>query len=261
MPPATGHESPRTYWNEVAANTSSSQPGLWRVQSDVVNTMLIERWLPATGLGRVLKSDLFDEFAGTGLHPWLRRRASQVVGVDVSPAIVWSVGSRYKDLEAVVADVRALPFHDGSFDAVVSNSTLDHLSGPDDVATAIGELRRVLRPGGSLVLTLDNPVNPLVAVRNVLPAGVARELRGVSYEVGWTCGPRRLRRLVCGGGFSVRDCTAILHLPRVAVAGLGGIREDRVGSLASLFRAAERLERLPTRYITGHFVAVLAEAT
>lgn len=132
----------------MAAATSGATP-LWRVQSDVVNTMLVERWMPSAGVRRVLKTDLFDEFVGGGLYPSLRRCASHVVGIDVSPAIASSAGERYPDLEVVVADVRALPFPDGAFDAVVSNSTLDHLPGPDDVQTAIGELRRVLSPEGS----------------------------------------------------------------------------------------------------------------
>jgi SAM-dependent methyltransferase len=244
----------------VAAATSPRGMPLWRVQSDVVNTMLIQRWLPAAGLRRVLKTDLFDEFVGTGLYPSLRGRTSQVVGVDISPAIASSAGTRYPDLEAVVADIRALPFPDDFFDGIVSNSTLDHFAGPNEVETAIGELQRVLRPGGRLVLTLDNPLNPIVALRNVLPAGVARAARGVSYEVGWTCGPRRLARLLSESGFSIRDITAVLHFPRVMVASLGAAPDGPVSSWRSLFRAAERLERLPTRYLTGHFIAALAEA-
>lgn len=244
----------------MAEATSSRGTWLWRVQSDVVNTMLIERWLPAAGLRRVLKTDLFDEFVGTGLYAPLRRRASQVVGIDISPAIASSADARCPDLEAVVADVRALPFPDGSFDAVVSNSTLDHFAGVDDVAMAIGELRRVLSPGGRLVMTLDNPLNPIVALRNVLPTSVARAARGVTYEAGWTCGPRRLAWLLTDSGFSIRDVTAVLHFPRAIVARLGVARNGRISPWASLFRAAEHLERLPTRYLTGHFVAALAEA-
>jgi len=250
-----------TYWDDVAAAAAPSETPLWRVQSDVVNTMLIERWLPAAGLRRVLKTDLFDEFVGPGLHPVLRRCASQVVGIDISPVIASSAAARYPDLEAVVADVRALPFDSGSFDAMVSNSTLDHFSDPDEVETAIRELRRVLRRGGRLVMTLDNPLNPIVALRNVLPANMARAARGVNYEAGWTCGPRRLGRLLSGSGFSACDVTAVVHLPRVVLAWLGDVGDADLSRWVALIRAAERLERLPTRYITGHFVAVLAEAT
>jgi hypothetical protein len=58
----------------------------------------------------------------------------------------------------------------------------------------------------------------------------------------------------------VRELTAVLHVPRVLVARLG----PRHSGLADysrwlrFLRAGERLERWPTRFITGHFVAVLA---
>jgi SAM-dependent methyltransferase len=49
------------------------------------------------------------------------------------------------------ADMRHLPYNDGSFDAVFSIDALVHLESPDDLA-ALVQLRRVLRPGGLLVL-------------------------------------------------------------------------------------------------------------
>jgi SAM-dependent methyltransferase len=69
----------------------------------------------------------------------------------------------------VYADLRELPFQDGVYDRVVSISTLDHLGLDNDrfgadaavaedpqqeALRAVYELRRVLRPGGDLYLTL-----------------------------------------------------------------------------------------------------------
>lgn len=50
----------------------------------------------------------------------------------------------------VGADVQALPFRDAVFDAVKATELLEHVP---DVARALGECRRVLRPGGHLVIT------------------------------------------------------------------------------------------------------------
>jgi SAM-dependent methyltransferase len=50
----------------------------------------------------------------------------------------------------VGADVQALPFRDAVFDAIKATELLEHVP---DVARALGECRRVLRPGGHLVIT------------------------------------------------------------------------------------------------------------
>jgi len=245
-------------WDQVAEEWGPERPRLWRRHSDAVNARLIRRWLPAP-VGRVLKTDLFDELVSPGLYPVLSARASQVAGVDISPRVVSAARARHPELEATAASVIELPFASGSFDAVVSNSTLDHLAGRGEVAAAIAELSRVLRPGGRLIVTLDNPINPLIALRNGLPPGIGRALRRVPYGAGWTCGPRRLRRMLAENGFAAPRATAIMHAPRLVVAELDHRAQwpgdgDRL--IAGLL-AAERMERWPTRYLTGHFVAAL----
>lgn len=62
----------------------------------------------------------------------------------------------------VRADVRALPFRRRAFDLVRATEMIYHL-GVRDLAGALGEIRRVLRPGGRLVLSaplLFPPINP-----------------------------------------------------------------------------------------------------
>jgi SAM-dependent methyltransferase len=245
---------------EFAANWWPPGPApLWRLQSDAVNCRLLERWLPAR-LDSVLKTDLFDEFVSEGLLPTLRARARRPVGIDIAAAIVGEVRRRHPNLEAIRADVRSLPFEDSSFDAIVSNSTLDHFGDAAEVGSALSELTRVIRPGGRLIVSLDNPLNPLIAIRNRLPEGLSRGLRGgFPYEAGWTCGPRRLRELLAEAGLQVRETTAILHAPRRLVAAAPLPRSERWrGRAIGALLAAERLERLPTRYLSGHFVAALA---
>lgn len=246
-----------SYWDRVAAAWPGGPSPLWRRQSDLVNRMLIERWLAEPPLERVLKTDLFDEVAGEGLLEALRSQAEEVVAVDVSARAVALASERHPEVETHVADARQLPFAAGHFDAVISNSTLDHLHARGEVATALGELARVLRRGGRLVITLDNPLNPMIALRDALPVRLARRVRRVDYDSGWTCGPRGLRRLLEESGFVVRDTTAVLHVPRALVARVRSPEED--SAWLRMLRAGERLERLPTRYLTGHFVAALAE--
>jgi SAM-dependent methyltransferase len=74
----------------------------------------------------------------------LRERRVNAVGCDLSPGMLRRAGH-----PAVVnADVTALPARDDAFDAVLAAHLLDLVP---DRRTAIGELRRVLRPGGTCV--------------------------------------------------------------------------------------------------------------
>jgi len=64
----------------------------------------------------------------------------------------------------LVSDVRNLAIRRESMDAIISTSTLDHFDTRSDFEQAIGQLAGALRPGGVLVITLDNPQNPLYAL-------------------------------------------------------------------------------------------------
>jgi SAM-dependent methyltransferase len=258
--PAVGAEG--DYWSSVVESRLPAGGRLWRAHSDRVNGALLARWLPALDALRVLKTDLFDEAVAAGLYPALAG-AARVVGIDVSAAAVTAARRRYAELEAIVADVRRLPFADGEFDIAVSISTLDHFKSIRDVRAGLAELRRVLAPGGRLVMTLDNGLNPIVALRNRLPLGILRRAGVVPYFVGETCGPRRLRRLLRETGFAVDETTAVLHCPRAPAVLGASLVERRAGERGrerylDLLRRFERLERAPTRSLTGYFVAARA---
>ncbi len=255
------------HWETLVSDWAHHNPQvLWRLHSDSVNQSLLERWLPECEIGAILKTDLFDEAFGRGLMTPLVARARTVYGIDVARAVVAAARRREPKINGVRADVRKLPFSDGAFDAIVSISTLDHFRDRSDIDVAIAELHRALRPGGRLILTLDNAANPLVALRNALPFRTLHAIRLAPYFVGPTYGPRGLARALAAAGFRTLDATATLHCPRVfavPIASLvqrhGGERAQR--ALARTLYGFERLSRWPTRYLTGHYVAVLAEKT
>jgi SAM-dependent methyltransferase len=94
--------------------------------------------------------------AGCGTGGFLRQLAVHrpelsVWGVDFSPAAAVRAADK-SGAEVVCASVDRLPFADGVFDAVVSADVLCHRS--LDPSRALSEFRRVLRPGGRLVLNL-----------------------------------------------------------------------------------------------------------
>lgn len=78
---------------------------------------------------------------------------AQVVGVDLSAEAVRRAQARGVDATQVNLDRQPLPFADASFDAVVSDSQIEHRV---DFARYLDECARVLRPGGRLVLCVPN---------------------------------------------------------------------------------------------------------
>ena len=262
------HEPPATNgtaeWETLAGDWGRRRPQtLWRTYCDLAHSALIERWMPERRVDRVLKTDLFDEVVTEGLYPVLARRSRHVIGMDVAASAAAQATARHPRLSALAADARRLPFADRSFDAIISNSTLDHFATLDDMVVALRELARITQPGGTLVLTLDNLSNPVVALRSILPQGPLRWLGLVPYYVGATCGPTRLRALVAEAGFTVTRVEQIMHCPRVLAVALTRLVE-RYGSPVTQRRVLrhlaryERLERWPTREWTSYFTAIRA---
>jgi ubiquinone/menaquinone biosynthesis C-methylase UbiE len=148
----------------------------------------------APGTGRVV-----DVACGPGiLLPTLARRAERVVGLDFTGATLRLARDRCGD-DGSVALVRALaepaPFGAGSFDAAVLRLALHHFEEPE---RALAEVRRLLRPGGRLVvldlLAADAP--DVAALHNTIevlrdPSHVALLPRGA------------LRGLVEAAGFEI----------------------------------------------------------
>src|SRR5579884_2674922 len=78
-----------------------------------------------------------------------RGMLGRVLGCDRDPR---ALSNPYLD-EVVIADLEDLPFAEASFDLVFSRAVFEHLERP---ATVFGEIRRVLKPGGRLVVMTPN---------------------------------------------------------------------------------------------------------
>lgn len=106
---------------------------------------LDDGWLPRAGRAVDLGSGLGSE-AG-----YLARRGWQVIGLDLSEVAVGRAAAEHGGAAFLRADVRRLPFARHSLDAAVDRGCFHYLA-PDDRPRYCAELRRVLRPGGKLLL-------------------------------------------------------------------------------------------------------------
>ena len=101
--------------------------------------------------------DVLDAGMGGGvLLAELDRRGWDVSGIDLAPAMVARAQERLPHAreKLVEAAIEELPFADASFDAVVATGVLEYTAPHRD--RSVGELVRVLRPGGVLVASFPN---------------------------------------------------------------------------------------------------------
>ncbi len=233
---------------------------LWRRYNDGVVGDFVSRRLQEPQ-AFFLKTDAFEEALGKTLYPGIM--AGALVETDVSRAVLARARQHSPQLPLVRADVRRLPFAHGAVAGMVSTSTLDHFLDAWDLDGSVDEIARVLRSGGSLLLTLDNPWNPLLALRNLIPHPLRMFLKMTPYYVGCSYDPRQVVRVLERAGFEVNEVSAVLHFPRVLVglcdafsrkAGLAHLDQP----LLAWFGRAEKLSTWRTRWLTGQYIAVHA---
>ncbi len=230
---------------------------------------LVARWAEVTSNQRILKTDLFEEAFGADQFLFdLAQVNNNVIGMDISAEIAGQakrVSKKYrvKGGEYLCCDVRKLPFRDNCIDLVISDSTLDHFPSETDIITSLKELGRVLRVGGTLILTIDNKGNltypPYVFIRLWMKLGLS------PYFIGRTLSLARLRHTLEEIGLSLEGSTAILHYPHPdgLVRWLErSLRRLSRGKLDNAIRKSlvllERLEGSRIRYLTGRYIAVKA---
>ena len=126
-------------------------------------------------------------------------------GIDIAP--------EFAAPHVMVHDISAgLPFDDASFDFVFMIEVLEHVPRPYDT---LGEIRRVLRPAGVLMLSVPNPYHFKELIWNVFRIG---DRQGHIYS--WT--RQTMTRLGEMNGFRLESFGATYLYPPVPAFGLFG---------------------------------------
>jgi ubiquinone/menaquinone biosynthesis C-methylase UbiE len=210
--------------------------------------------------------------AGCGRGEFLlacARAGARVAGMDYSQAAVELTRELLADVDGAdirQADVTELPWPDASFDRVLFADVIEHLT-PEQADGALREFRRVLRPGGRL-LVHTAPNRLFIKVSWPLMKPVMRLTgRGEAVESmdAWLDGAARyhineqtvgsMRRAIGNAGF---------ERPRVWIDPdvLRGEQHHLTGDLGGLAKAVARIARLrPVRLFLGNDLFGLAERT
>ena len=111
----------------------------------------------------------------------------RVVGIDRSALLLGEARLEAPGATLLRGDLRALPLHAGSMAAAFCFYSSMFLGSDEDAAFALTEVARVLRPGGSLVLTTDNPLRlaarPVAHFEEDVP-GLGHVVEESSFDAG-----------------------------------------------------------------------------
>ncbi len=193
----------RFYWSVkplLAPNLQNSQASYCRALQNTLPTG--SRWLDVGCGHQVLGAWMAEEEAA------LVKRAGCLLGMDLSPEDV----AKHRSLHSgFVGDAERIPLEDGSVDSLTMNMVAEHIRRPQSV---LGEVRRVLRPGGLCVIHTPNLLNFKVRALTLLPQ-TAKSLLAFLLESRKEADvfptfyrmntPRRLRALCAENGMELVD--------------------------------------------------------
>ncbi|MFC1992495.1 class I SAM-dependent methyltransferase [Chloroflexota bacterium] len=259
------------HWNQIASKWNKQSYTNKIIAEHKRNTYLrlIKEWANLASAHRILKTDLFAEaFGPEQFLFYLAQDTGSIVGIDISYEVVLRAMRQAANNNVdpglyLCGDVRALPFQDGSFDLIISDSTLDHFPTEIDIINSLKELWRVLVAGGSLILTIDNKSHltypPYVIISLSMKLGL------LPYFVGRTLSSSKLTRVLEDIGFDVERKTAVFHYPHPDALvrwSESTLRKISRGKLDNIIRKGlaclDRMEGKRLQYLTGRYLAVKA---
>jgi SAM-dependent methyltransferase len=228
--PSAFHAFERTGWESI--------PRAYQDAFGALTTQAIDPLLDAARVGPGVR--VVDVATGPGyVAGAAARRGARVVGVDFSAAMLAEARRHYPAVEFQAGDAEALPFPDGRLDAFVMSFGLLHLARPD---RALGEARRVLRPGGRIGFTIWAAPQEAVAFGIVLRAIERHGRLDVPLPPGPPffrfSDPSECRRTLRDVGFSSTEVSTVPLLWRLAsLDALFDVMRDGTVRTGGLLRA------------------------
>jgi SAM-dependent methyltransferase len=188
----------RSYYHRVHAGHgyTPTEPFLFELHAAMLRRLepLFLAYVPRGG--RVL-----DAGCGRSLFTEIRPDwPFRIVASDVDHDLLRSRRDEFGDVRFLVGEAQPLPFKDGAFDAVFAGELIEHLPDP---RPGVAEFRRVLRPGGTLILTTPNRLRLANLVDGSERPYSPDHLSELSYD--------EVHALLAAEGFLVRRATG-LHL-------------------------------------------------
>lgn len=184
-------------------------PGVGKNWDDALfRAFILERLTPGM--------TVLDLGAGAGIVPQMNFKglAGRICGVDPDPRVETNP---YLD-EGKVGFGERIPYPDQSFDIVFCDNVMEHLDNPDAV---LREIRRVLKPGGSLMFKTPNRRHYMPAIARMTPTSFHQYVnrkRGRDAEDTFPTRyrfnrPADVRRIAAAAGLAAADLRLIERRP------------------------------------------------
>jgi len=159
-------------------NLHDSRP----VMTETINThkafaeRLINRFDPSFRQRWAVYDGILSRLTGPQAR-WLDGGCGKNIAIDEFPCGLTVGLDTYRHPEAlhlppnhlVLGDISSLPFRNGAFTLVSLNTVVEHFENP---VVSLAEIRRVLTPGGHLLIHTTNTLSPLIMLGRLLPESV-----------------------------------------------------------------------------------------
>ncbi|MBU0504206.1 MAG: class I SAM-dependent methyltransferase [Candidatus Omnitrophica bacterium] len=256
--------SDRIFWNQLAIKNMTNtriDKTLGRYKSREFRDIM-KKWIPVFKDKLIFKTDLCEEAFGEDEVLFsMSNCGSSIFALDISEEVVMKANIELKRRglrqSYSVADVKRLPFKDNSFDIILSTSTLDHFNSRTEFLESILELKRCIKPGGAMVIAVNNKWN-----FNFFLMLKLEKMLGLNRYPVQSYAPGRLKRIVESLGLTVHDCEIIVHvispLNSVLVLMRKFINEPILDKISqSLIFLSDRVGKiLKLKLFTGWFIVL-----
>jgi ubiquinone/menaquinone biosynthesis C-methylase UbiE len=139
--------------------------------SDQFSSTRYSVWPELSSLGEYIKEGdkILDLGCGNGrMLEFLKGKNVDYIGVDNSEKLINIARDKHPSINFQVADALNLTFPDNSFDKIISIAVLHHIPSDDFREKFIKEAKRVLKPGGLLIITVWDLWHKITSFKRII---------------------------------------------------------------------------------------------
>jgi ubiquinone/menaquinone biosynthesis C-methylase UbiE len=199
-------EENKTVYNTIASHFSATREVLWDDLKDLKHFTKAGDAVLDVGCGN---GRLYQMFADLSIR---------YTGVDQSEGLIEKARQKFREANFVVSSMVKLPFEDSSFDVLYSIAAFHHLPNDELRVQTLKEMKRVLKPGGKIIMTNWNAKSNWAVAKVekgdwtmgedpdhfIVPwKNSKKEVKGLRHY--WLLTPEHLERLAADVGLKVEE--------------------------------------------------------